>query len=110
MLGDGLGDEMDVEFGLARRRHSVQEDYIMVVKLTDYSVEGCALGCTEGFYALGVVGTAIIKSAYLLLICIEDSLVDKAFYGGGGGIGLVHELLLRHASVAVDGGKLEEAC
>ena len=108
MLGDGLGDEMDVEFGLARRRHSVQEDYIMVVKLTDYSVEGCALGCTEGFYALGVVGTAIVKPPHLFLVCIKDSLVDEAFYGGGGGIGLVHELLLRHASVAVDGGKLEE--
>ena len=71
----------------------MEEDDVMICKLLADSVEGCLLGIAEGFHAVEVFLSGIVKPAYLLFICIQYALVGKSLYCRKGGMRLVHQLL-----------------
>src|SRR3712207_3974281 len=93
MVVERLLNEVNVHFGLATRRHSVEQHHGFRQELQHYLVVSVLLWLAKGLYQLGMRLTVAVESAHGLLISIKKSAVGQRLDNGRGAARGIHQFL-----------------
>ena len=108
-LAQRLVNEMDVYFGLAARRHAVQQCHILCPERVLYLVKSLPLGVSERLHVLGMRLAAVAHTPHLTFVYGEKAARNKRVQDSGGGVRLVQQFLtrkLRHRVARASGARL----
>ena len=95
-LAQRLVYEVNVDLCLSARCHAVQQHHVLAHHLHHNLVVGIFLCVVEAFYVLAVLLAAIVQSADLALVGVEQLAVEQRLEHRRRAVALVHELLLRY--------------
>ena len=102
-FADGFLYEVNVDFGLAARRHAVEKHHVLILELSPNVVVGLLLDVVERVGRVG--GHAFhIEPAHLLLVGGQRAPLYEQVQHGRRGVALVEQLLTGDFLYRLDGG------
>ena len=96
VLVEGFLDQMNIDFGLPRGGHAVQQGYRMSHHLQEYLVIGLCLRFVQGLHAFGMRCSTRVQSADFFLVSDKKPPFLQGPYDRHGSMGDIHQFLPRH--------------
>ena len=86
-------NEMDVDFGLAARRDTVQQGHVLLHEGKKNLVVSLLLSCIQLLDEFGMGLTTVVQAAHFQLVGLQKTALHQQVERGKGCPGVVHELL-----------------